>query len=105
MAAIREAVRSGRWFMTEHAIERVKMRYIEDQTLASLIAEGEILEDYSNDPRGPSALVLTWDETRRPIHAVCAFDPTGSLVVVTAYAPEPPKWFDERTRSPQGGKS
>lgn len=78
------------------------MRYIENESTAGRIAEGEVIEDYPNDPRGPSALVLAWDENRRPIHAVCALDPDGSLVIVTVYEPEPKKWLDERTRGPRG---
>ena len=35
-----------------------------------------------------------------PLHAVCACDPTGTLVVITAYVPERPHWLDERTRGP-----
>ena len=89
--------------MTQHAIERAKMRYIKDETLASLIGDGELIEEYPTDPRGPSALVLAWDENRRPLHAVCAIDPDGSLVIVTVYLPERPKWLDERTRNPKGG--
>jgi len=104
IAEIRAAVEAGRWFMSQHAAERAKMRYIEDESLARLIAEGEVIEDYPEDPRGPSALVLTWDEGRCPMHAVCAFDPDGSLVIITVYTPKPPKWLDERTRNPKGGQ-
>jgi hypothetical protein len=30
-------------------------------------------------------------------------DPSGTLLVITVYEPEPPNWLDERTRNPAGG--
>jgi len=65
-----------------------------------ILANGEILEDYPDDPRGPSALVLGHSNVGRPLHAVCAFDPSGTLLVITVYEPERPRWRDERTRNP-----
>ncbi|MGI9861522.1 DUF4258 domain-containing protein [Moorella naiadis] len=67
----------------------------------AVLAHGEILEDYPNDPRGPSALVLGYAENGRPLHAVCAFDPSGILLIITVYEPEPPKWENARTRRQQ----
>ena len=100
---IRAAVASGSWALTRHARERAGKRYISDESLVHILAQGEILEDYPDDPRGPSSLVLGEDEGGRPIHAVCALDPSGALVVITVYEPQPPKWLDERTRNPKGG--
>jgi len=101
LEAIRRALDSGQWFVTRHAKWRGKIRYIEYQKLASLLPNAEILEDYPDDPRGPSALPLVYDRGK-PFHAVCAVDPDGSLIMVTVYEPSMPKWLDERTRNPKG---
>ncbi|HEY8692656.1 MAG TPA: DUF4258 domain-containing protein, partial [Chloroflexota bacterium] len=85
------------------ARERAGKRRIGDEELVGILADGEILEDYPEDPRGPSALVLGHASAKRPLHVVCAFDPSGTLLVITVYEPEPPNWLDERTRNPAGG--
>jgi hypothetical protein len=83
--------------MTRHARERAARRRVNAEALAAALANGEILEDYRDDSRGPSALVLGY-ANNRPLHAVCAFDANGILLIVTVYEPEPPAWADERTR-------
>ena len=100
--AIRVAVSQDRWALTRHARERAGRRRISDEQLVHALAGGEILEDYPNDARGPSALILGRSDDGRAVHAVCAFDPTGTLLVITAYLPEPPRWLDERTRNSRG---
>ncbi|MBI3947043.1 MAG: DUF4258 domain-containing protein [Armatimonadetes bacterium] len=99
--AIGEAVREGRWSMSYHAHGRAGKRRIGDEELVLALAGGEILEDYPDDPRGASALVLGRIADGRWVHGVCAFDPGGDLVVITTYVPELPKWLDERTRAPR----
>ena len=85
--------------MTRHARERAGKRYISTQALVRVLVHGEILEEYANDPRGPSALLLGHSDGRSPLHAVCAFDPGGILVIITVYEPQLPEWLDESTRS------
>lgn len=63
------------------------------------LLNGELLEDYPNDPRGESCLILSYIESK-PIHSVCGLH-EGSTVFITAYWPGPPKWIDERTRREQ----
>lgn len=102
--AIRRAVLAGDWAMTRHARERAGKRRIGDEALVHAMANGEILAVHGEDLRGPSVLVLGYDEARRPLHAVCAFDPSGTVVFITVYEPHPPKWLDERTRGESGGE-
>lgn len=101
---IRRAHRAGTWAMTHHARVQAGRRKIHDEELVAALALGEILESYPDDPRGPSALVLGHTQSVRPVHAVCAFDPSGTLIIITAYEPEPPRWTDERTRGERGEK-
>ena len=102
---IRSAVQAGRWAMTRHAREKAGKRQITGDALVHALARGEILEDYGDDPRGPSALILGHTSEDRPLHAVCAFDPGGTLVIVTVYEPQLPGWRDERTRADKDGES
>ena len=101
---VRAAVLAGQWAMTRHARERAGKRRIKDGVVALALARGEILEDYPSDPRGPSVLVLGYVGEGQPIHAVCAFDPSGTLLIITVYEPGLPRWLDERTRSYGGAE-
>ena len=99
---IREKVEHQRYEISFHA---EKERYADDVSISDLeaaILGGEILEDYPDDPRGPSCLILGYSQNR-PIHIVCGHTPTGWVRMITVYIPKPPKWVDERTRV-RGGK-
>jgi len=65
----------------------------------SVIADGELVEDYPEDARGHSCLLLGFGEGGRPIHVVCA-PKDEFLAIITAYLPRAGKWSaDFRTRS------
>jgi len=86
--------------LTRHARERAGQRKIGDRILIEALSRGEVLEEYPQDPRGASALLLSHAGDGRPFHAVCAFDHNGILLIITVYTPELPAWLDERTRRP-----
>jgi hypothetical protein len=93
--------RQGNYEISFHA---EKERYAEDISLSNIeiaIAHGEILEEYPDDRRGESCLILGYAEGR-PLHIVCGYTSTMSIRVITVYLPKAPKWVDERTRRPQG---
>jgi len=98
---VQEKVSQGDYEISYHA---EKERYAEDISLADIeatILKGEVLEDYPDDPRGESCLILGYAEAR-PIHIVCGYTSTRSIRVITVYLPKPPKWEDERTRRRRG---
>ncbi|MEW6274837.1 MAG: hypothetical protein AB1556_06945 [Bacillota bacterium] len=43
-------------------------------------------------------MVLGYIGPGKPMHAVCGIDPLGTLIIITVYFPESPKWINERTR-------
>ncbi len=57
----------------------------------------ELLENYPEDPRGHSYLVLGFTGQNQPIHAVCA-EHEGVLVLITVYRPDPEVWQNHRVR-------
>lgn len=100
---IKERINQDNYEISYHA---EKERYAEDISISDLetaISNGEILEDYPNDPRGPSCLILGYSKNR-PIHIVCGYLPREWVRIITVYLPKPPKWINERTRRPKGGK-
>jgi hypothetical protein len=65
---------------------------------SSIEANGEVIEDYPDDVRGHSCLILGTGEGGRPIHVVCS--PRDEfLAIITAYVPTADEWDkDWKTR-------
>ena len=103
-AFIRQNADSGTYLLSLHADnERLEDRLSVDD-LEEALASAEILEDYPDDPRGPSCLVLGY-AGKQPVHAVCGLTRQEVVLVITVYRPAPPKWQDERTRAREKGRS
>lgn len=63
-----------------------------------VVFDGEIIEDYPEDKRGHSCLMLGLPNNRRPVHVVCAAK-EEYLAIITAYIPSLEKWeADFKTR-------
>jgi len=59
------------------------------------IANGEIIEAYPDDPRGPSCLILGFTHQSRPLHIVCGDLDAERILVVTAYEPSSGEWEED----------
>jgi hypothetical protein len=68
-------------------------RMISTKEIRQVIEHGEIIEDYPNDARGHSCLVLGTGETKRPIHVVCSHK-EDYLAIITAYIPDEKDWAE-----------
>jgi hypothetical protein len=94
---VREKVERNEYEISFHA---EKERYAENIIISDLenaICNGEILEDYPDDPRGPSCLVLGYSQNR-PIHIVCGYSSMKWIRIITVYIPKKPMWVNERRR-------
>jgi hypothetical protein len=85
-----------------HAVRQMlrPSRFISTREVRQVIENGSIIEDYPDDPRGHSCLMLGLGVEGRPIHVVCA-PRDDYLAVITAYIPEAGEWsndFKRRTR-------
>lgn len=76
-----------------HAVKQIARpdRMISRQEIETVIYTGEIIEDYPEDVRGHSCLVLGLGDNTRPIHIVCA-PKDEYLTIISAYLPIPEKW-------------
>ena len=63
------------------------------------LSEGKVIEEYPDDPRGESCLVLGFTSDGIPVHIVCGRNPIGHLILITVYVPTMPKWKDPHTRN------
>ena len=95
---IRQTVRQGSCRFTLHGLREATADDLAVDAVwdAIISAEAEIIEDYPDNPRGPSCLILSWTPDRRPVHAVVSYPPV--VAVITVYVPDPDEWLDYRFR-------
>ena len=100
MQTIRSLAARGAVSITLHARMEMDDDRVTTDALMKAIADrtSEIIEDYPDDARGHSHLVLAWTRRDEPIHVCCAIH-EGELVVITVYRPNAAFWAaDWRTR-------
>lgn len=99
---IRELVRAGRYEVSLHAQQERLEDDLDINEIETALLQGELIEGYPKDPRGPSCLVGGLAGPKR-IHVVIGWATRKQQVgrtlrVITVYIPRPPKWTDLRTR-------
>lgn len=83
-----------------HAVQQMSRpeRLISAAEIRHVIDTGEVIEDYPEDPRGHSCLLLGEGTANRPLHVVCA-PKAEYLAIIIAYLPSHDQWEDDmRTR-------
>lgn len=85
-----------------HAVRQMTRpdRMVESVEVRMVIENGQIIEDYPEDARGHSSLILGRGHQNRPLHVVCA-PKDEYLAIITAYLPDPQEWssdFKERVQ-------
>ncbi len=95
---LRLKVRQDEYEFSSHADREREADKISILEVEEAVLRGEIIEDYPDDPRGPSCLVLGYGDEGYPIHIVCGKTASGKMRIVTVYIPSLPKWIGERTR-------
>jgi hypothetical protein len=96
---IRSEIESQNYELSLHADDE---RVADGLTIAQLefvLSNCEILEQYPDDPRGESRLVLGLTPSGIPVHVVCGMSRGGRLILITVYIPSMSKWKDPHTRN------
>lgn len=77
-----------RIIFTIHALDEMNKEeeIITSDEVKNVILNGEIIEDYPEDKRGHSCLMLGFTQIRRPIHIVCS-PKQEYIAIITAYIP------------------
>jgi hypothetical protein len=101
MATIVERVRAAarlRILYLPHAVKQLARpeRLISPRDVEEVVFRGELIEDYPDDVRGHSCLLLHAPGDR-PVHVVCS-PKAGYLAIITAYLPEPSEWTPDFRR-------
>jgi hypothetical protein len=66
-------------------------RLITTSEIRKVVEQGEVIEDYPEDVRGHSCLMLDFGESNRAIHVVCS-PKDEYLAIITAYLPDADEW-------------
>ena len=85
-----------------HAVNQMSRpeRVISIHEVRHVIEKGGVIEDYSDDPRGHSCLILGKGIGGRPVHVVCS-PKEDFLAIITPYLPSEAEWknnYSERKR-------
>jgi len=98
LSSVREAAGKKRLFLP-HAVRQMTRpdRMIRASEVRTVIELGEVIEDYPDDPRGHSCLILGYGRDGRPVHVVCS-PKRDFLAVITAYLPEHAEWSGDFKR-------
>jgi hypothetical protein len=85
-----------------HAVRQMARpdRMISTGEVKQTVIKGEMVEDYPDDNRGHSCLLMGRGVKERPIHVVCS-PKEDYLAIITAYLPSEQEWknnFKERKK-------
>jgi Domain of unknown function (DUF4258) len=82
-----------------HAIRQMSRfdRMITPQEVQTVAMTGRLVEDYPEDLRGHSCLLLGHGDGDRPIHVVAA-PKDKYLAIITTYEPDPTQWSSDFMR-------
>ena len=80
--------------ISEHAFREMGEEFITVDELAEALSAPTLIEDYPDDTRGASCLVLGWTKSRQPLHLVVGWLSQPTLKIITVYRPDlaPNKW-------------
>jgi hypothetical protein len=85
--------------LTAHAQEEMRDEDITLDEVVEAIATSQILENYPEHRRGACCLLGGQTTAGRPLHIVCT-SAHPVLIIITVYAPQPPKWLTPTQRRP-----
>lgn len=95
LSLVRAAAARGILFLP-HAVRQMSHpdRLVTTSEIHRVIESGEVIEDYPEDMRGHSCLMLGKGFDNRPIHIVCS-PKDEYLALITAYLPDAEEWSDD----------
>lgn len=86
--------------ISTHALREAEADGLTIHEIETASVSGECIEDYLDDRRGPSCLLLGRLGDGSAVHALWGFDaPSRQAILVTVYRPDPQRWSEDfRTR-------
>ncbi len=93
---IKSKVRARKFKYTLHARNEALNDGINIKKTIEIIEQSELIEDYPDDPRGHSCLILGWFD-EKPVHLVCGIS-GEDVILITIYIPDPNRWIGHKIR-------
>jgi hypothetical protein len=97
LGRIQEQAKAEIFRITQHALEEMDAEEITLAEILAAIANGQILEHYTEHKRGPCCLLYGQTYQKRPIHIVCT-TAQPVLIIITVHVPLLPKWVNPTQR-------
>jgi hypothetical protein len=94
VGAIREKIAAGKYIVAFTHTEKLRTRRISARDIERAIGAGAIIEEYLDDPRGASCLILGMVGAR-PLHVLCGRLDAEEILIITSYEPDPEEWEND----------
>jgi hypothetical protein len=92
---VKEAIRTGSKYVSIHAGEEAMRDDVPLDDIEAATQVAECIEDYPDDPRGASCLLLC-EIDGKPVHALWGFDDQRlRAILITVYRPDPGRWSND----------
>ena len=82
---IRVKVRSRDYYLSSHAEDEMVEDGFERADMENALLKGVVQKKLTRDPRGTRYRVEGPANDDRPMHVLCRFNETGSLIIITVY--------------------
>jgi len=92
---IQKKIGQGKYIISFTHTEKLRQRRIKAEDIEQTVKRGTIIENYPEDRRGPSCLILGFIG-KRPLHVVCGLLDADEILIITAYEPDPADWEEDR---------
>jgi len=94
---VRDLVGRGEVRVSAHGYDELANDGLFADEVVAGVSRAVLVEDYPDYAKGPCVLTLQHDGQGRPFHAVWGIPrgAAGPAVLVTAYRPDPQRWYDD----------
>lgn len=94
IAAIQKKIKQGKYSISFTHTEKLRQRRIKAENIEQAITTSMLIEDYPEERRGPSCLILGF-AGKRPLHVVCGRLDADEVLIITAYEPDVAEWEND----------
>ena len=92
--SIKEKIITKKVDWTNHCLNRLNQRNINNKDVKFAIFNGKIIEYYYDDYPYPSCLIMGYDTKKEILHIVCGIS-DNTVHMITAYHPNTDKWEED----------
>lgn len=95
---LRQKILNNQFRLSQHAETEKQQDKITYREIDEAFKKIELIEDYPDDPRGHSCLLLGFTSEGKPLHFVCGDLDKERILFITMYRPKLEEWIDFKKR-------